>query len=132
MSVGGFLFGQYLRSLKRDGTSRKKDVLLKNVVGQVFDSPPDINGIAAGITESMGIGGFREKLINNFINSYLHLTKSTAGVHYTKASKIFYDNPLSVPALWYFSSADAVSRIEDCRSVCSSWKNLGTFTLTLN
>jgi hypothetical protein len=53
MSVGGYLFGQWLRALERDGRSSDNDTLLRSITAQIFDSPPDVNGIANGAARSM-------------------------------------------------------------------------------
>lgn len=92
MSVGGYLFGQWTRSLARDGAlepGSEHAPLLDCITAQahppalhlacispasrlhlacispasppqIFDSPPDVNGIAEGAAKSMGIGGVRE------------------------------------------------------------------------
>lgn len=52
-SVGGYLFGQMLRLIAAD--SDKYDSVVKKIRGQIFDSPPDINGISTGISKGIGI-----------------------------------------------------------------------------
>ena len=48
-SVGGFLFGQMLRRM--ESHPEKYGKLKSIIVAQVFDSPPDFNGIATGVSK---------------------------------------------------------------------------------
>ena len=92
---------------------------------QIFDSPPDYNSIAFGISKSMGINGPMEKVVESFAGLYLKLAKNGAGVLHRKSSQMFHENYVSAPALWYYSRADPVARFEDCETVISKWKNNG-------
>lgn len=47
-SVGGFLYGQMLRVIA--DSAGKYDQILPKIGAQIFDSPPDFDGIAAGIS----------------------------------------------------------------------------------
>lgn len=125
MSVGGYLFGQWLRTLERDGRSSANDPLLQSVTAQIFDSPPDVNGIANGAARSMGVGGIREVVFTQALRLYLALTRDTAGVHHRAASDAFHANSVRAPALWFFSRADEVSRHQDCERVAGLWRSSG-------
>jgi hypothetical protein len=134
MSVGGFLYGQWLRTLERDGLLHSgdgedcdgsDDLVLRNIAGQVFDSPPDMNGIADGIAKSMGIGGVRESMIRSAVSCYLRATEASAGKEYAASSAAFRANPIDAPSLWYYSHGDDVSRAEDCAEVAGGWRARG-------
>ena len=48
-------FGQWLRSLEYEGSFAsfaKDDTLLRCITAQVYDSPPDVNGIADGAAQT--------------------------------------------------------------------------------
>lgn len=99
-SVGGFLYGQALRVLleqpDRFANSQKK------IVAQIFDSPPDFTGIAAGVSKSMGIGPPWETIIEKMLRGYLKLTTNTSGVGHRASSKAFHENFIQAPSLWFY------------------------------
>ena len=99
--------------------------MLRNIAGQVFDSPPDMNGIADGIAKSMGIGGVRESMIRSAVSCYLRATEASAGKEYAASSAAFRANPIDAPSLWYYSHGDDVSRAEDCAEVAGGWRARG-------
>lgn len=123
-SVGGFLFGQMLRNLQTDNllSDFTKDI----VKAQVFDSPPDFNGIAAGVSKSMGIGGLGEKTIEFVLSTYLKAVENSYGKDHKAASHSFHTNFIQAPALWFYSKADPVARWEDCAEVIRKWRESGT------
>ena len=134
MSVGGYLFGQWIRSLRRDGAfdAGRPDPLLGCLTAQIFDSPPDFNGIADGVSQSMGIGGVRELLLKTALAAYLRFTRDGAGVQHREASAAFHANPVRVPALWYYSTADRVRQNPRvCPRVCPRAPALGADATTL-
>ncbi len=92
----------------------------------MFDSPPDFNGIAAGVSKSMGINGPIEKVIEVFIKGVLKVLENSSGVEHKASSAAFHDNAIQAPALWFYSKADPVSRWQDCEIVMDKWKAKGT------
>lgn len=79
-SVGGFLFGQMIRLIEKDNA--KYGHIQKSIKAQIFDSPPDFNGIATGVSHSMGIEGVLRKVIQYSIEGYLKLTENNVGVEH--------------------------------------------------
>eukprot|EP01031_Cornospumella_fuschlensis_P027296 gene27296-32968_t len=122
-SMGGFLYGQTLRSMvdNPDKCGHIKPL----IKAQIFDSPPDYHSIADGIAKSIGLSGFPEKFTAATMRAFLALTSSTSGVEHRASSAAFRANMISAPSLWYFSRADPVSRWEDCESVIRGWKEQG-------
>lgn len=127
-SVGGFLYGQMLRLL---ATNDNKFSNIPSIVkAQIFDSPPDFNGIATGVSKSMGIGGFGEKLIEYSLKGFLKVTENSSGVEHRASSQAFHNNFIKAPSLWYYSHADPVAKFEDCEMVVNKWKQNGIDVLT--
>lgn len=123
-SMGGYLYGQSLRAIQG-----KPDLFghAQNLIkAQIFDSPPDYNGIANGIAKSAGITGLPEKIAIYALKSYLTLTHNTAGVEHRASSAIFHQNYITAPSLWYYSKADPVANWKDCEAVITKWKARGT------
>jgi len=122
-SVGGYLFGQMLRVL--EGHERKTD-FVSRVKSQVFDSPPDFRGIAAGVGASMGANPFVAKPVEYLIRGYLKAVENTAGVEHRASSAHFHGNTIRAPSLWFYSLADPVANYEDCLTVINKWRAGGT------
>jgi hypothetical protein len=122
-SVGGFLYGQALVAMKKNPHLNGFPSLIK---GQVFDSPPDYSSIPVGISKSMGIGGFPEKIIEHCARGYLKLTENTAGVMHRESSAAFHNNTVSAPSLWFYSKADPVCLWTDLHAVTDKWIAKGT------
>ena len=128
-SVGGYLFGRMLEVLKADSViaSPKYSDLIGRVKAQVFDSPPDIAGVPAGLAASMGIRNVvAAKGIELAVRGYLAATASTSGVEHAAASLSFHENYVSAPSLWFFSKADPVANYKDCETVIGKWRQRGT------
>ena len=123
-SMSGYMFGNALLSLDKE--PERFAPLRRNLKAQIFDSPPDFNGIAGGVARSMGFGGVREMLIRGILTSYLEATKNSAGVLHRASSERFHGNDLAdVPSLWFYSTSDPVARWQDCRIVIDKWKAAG-------
>lgn len=102
------------------------EVVRTNIKAQIFDSPPDYNSIALGISKSMGLSGILEKGVEKSANLVLHLTQDTIGKQHRAASEAFHENSCPAPSLWFYSKADPVSRWDDCITVTRKWAEKGT------
>jgi hypothetical protein len=122
-SMGGYLFGQTLLAMQNN--PEKYGQMQRAIKAQIFDSPPDYNSIAFGISKSMGINGFMEKVVEKSAELLLSLTKDTIGKQHRASSEAFHNNYLPAPSLWYYSRADPVSRWEDCLTVTGKWEKNG-------
>lgn len=122
-SVGGFLYGQMLRSLMEDP---KHHGLQHCIKAQIFDSPPDIQGIPYGISKGIGAPAVLHKAIEVSLRSYLSLTDKTTGPEYRASSSAFHNNFLTAtPALWYYSKSDIIADWKACQVVINKWRALG-------
>ena len=124
-SVGGYLFGRMLEVLQQNKSKYPHfEGLIK---AQIFDSPPDIAGVPAGLAASMGIkNAVAAKLIELVVRTYLAVTASTSGIEHSKASESFHNNYLVAPSLWFYSKADPVANYRDCEIVIGKWLKRGT------
>ena len=124
-SVGGFLFGQMLRYLQQN--SEQNEFIRKRVRAQVYDSPPDFNGIADGVSASIGLNNPVIRIsVKTIMISYLTITSQSAGVEHRASSNAFHNNDIEAPALWFYSKADPVASFKDCETVIANWRGRGT------
>ena len=114
-----------LRNLQTNESNGLKDFTRNIVKAQIFDSPPDFNGIAAGVSKSMGIGGIGESFIRVCLSSYLKAVENSYGRDHRAASLAFHHNTIPAPSLWFYSRADPVARWEDCAEVVGKWRGTG-------
>ena len=127
-SIGGFLYGQMLRIFKDSPKNKGYGGVIPKIKGQIFDSPPDMHSIPEGLAAHF----FPSKshplhfLVKICVEMYMKLTAESNGREWKASSEIFHANFLAhAPSLWYYSTADPVSRYEDCEKVIESWKGLG-------
>lgn len=119
-SVGGFLYGQLLRAIK-DQPDRFGSIH-EVVKAQIFDSPPDFEGIPGGVSRSMGIGPPFEKGVEYAVRLFLKLNENSSGVQHRASSAAFHDNSILAPALWFYSKGDPVADWRDCVTVTTKWR----------
>mmetsp|Transcript_9660 Transcript_9660/g.9446 ORF Transcript_9660/g.9446 Transcript_9660/m.9446 type:complete len:309 (-) Transcript_9660:47-973(-) len=123
-SVGGFLFGQMLRLFETNPQiAHQIKPLIK---AQIFDSPPDFQNIAKGVSHSVGLGPPVSSIVELFLRGYLKVTENTAGVQHRAASKALHENKTPAPSLWFYSKSDPVARWEDCEIVMNKMRAKGT------
>lgn len=122
-SVGGFLYGQALRAIadQPDRFSKTKQLIR----AQIFDSPPDIRGIPAGLARSLGVGSPIDKIIEYSVRAFLKFNESTSGAGYKASSNAFHSNSVPAPSLWFYSKGDPVADWQDCAAVIEKWRAKG-------
>ena len=116
-SVGGYLTGQLLRILDDPDRAEDRKRWHALVKGQVYDSPPDMRSIPAGIGASMGMGSTVSSIVAGVVGLYLESVKNTAGREHAAASHAFHNNHIPAPSLWLYSKADPVALEEDIITV---------------
>ena len=122
-SMGGFLFGQCLRSMDaQPDTYGEYKHLIK---AQILDSPPDMGSIAFGISKGINLPKGLEKPVESLVNLFLKATESTTGVEYEASRQAFFRNEAKSPALWFYSKSDPISRWQDCEYVWKRWQKQG-------
>lgn len=124
-SVGGYLTGQMLRILSDPSRSEDKAKFHQLVKAQIYDSPPDFNGIAKGIGKSMEMGDLVADQVERVVNFYLWAVKDYAGKDHRASSAHFHDNHLPAPSLWMYSQTDPVACPDKIRQVMDKWATKG-------
>eukprot|EP00797_Seminavis_robusta_P022279 Sro353_g124510.2 (223) ;mRNA; r:38213-38881 len=124
-SVGGYLMGQQLRLLNDPERQQDKEKYHQLVKAQIYDSPPDVQGIAKGIGKSMAMGKFVATTVEGLVNSYLWAVRDTAGKHHRASSDHFHENHVPAPSLWLYSHSDPVAPPSDIDVVMKKWAAQG-------
>jgi len=124
-SVGGYLYGETLVKMIN---TEKYAGLTDRVKAQIFDSPVDIRGIPKGVSQASTSNPAARKIIKSSITTYLALTKSTVGKHYTMSSDTFTGNPLKTPSLFIYSNADPIGEAARIEEVADSWVQKDIYT----
>ena len=122
-STGGYLFAQLLRSVAMNPANDNFKKFHNSISAQIFDSPPDVEGIATGISKSFSSNPIMESVSKFAVSTYLTLAKDSAGVEHREASKFMHANTLQAPSLWFYSKADEIAAYQDCEKVIKSWRN---------
>jgi hypothetical protein len=119
-SVGGYLYSQVVNQMVSDG---KYTPVKERIIGQVFDSPVDFQGIPHGISNAALKHPILRSLLKNGIEAYLKATAKHTSKIYMERSELFFNNPVQSPSLFLFSKSDEVSDSARCEVVAGHWKN---------
>lgn len=114
-SVGGYLYAEILQ--KMIAAEKTKGELTGRVIGQIYDSVVDLDKVAFGIANALFSQKILQKSVERSIEAYLAMMYRPATQHYTRASRLFYHNPVKAPSLFFYSYADPVgsaTAIENC------------------
>ena len=105
-SVGGYLCGETY--VKINGNPDLYGQVGQRIVGQVLDSPADLESIPYGFSKAVSPVPVIQSLMEASLNGYLSTFKNSATRHYRKSSDTLYENKLALPSLVYYSDADPV------------------------
>lgn len=115
-SVGGYMYGELL--VKLDQQREKYQGIRSRMVGQVFDSPVDFEGVAPGFASVLIENKLAQKVIKNALEGYLKVFKKSITSHYLRSSAAFHKNDLRLPSLMLYSRSDPIgvdTKIEQVR-----------------
>lgn len=107
-SIGAYTFAQLLFHVAKD--TQKYGTLTKRIKAQVYDS------IVAGSVENMAIGVGKtvfprlESLITRASLTYFSLFKRQTVDYFDASINVFWNNPVSAPALFFYCENDALSK----------------------
>jgi len=118
-SMGGYLYSQLLRVMARKPEEYK--VFGDKIAAQIFDSPPDVHGIAYGISRGFK-PAFVQDIVKGGLDLVLKLMENGIGVEHRAASKQMHENYITAPSLWFYSRADVIAPAKDCEVVIKRWR----------
>lgn len=122
-SVGGYLYGELL--VKVQQMPEKYASFRERLIGQVFDSPVDIQGIPDGFARVLSSNPVVQASIRNSLKAYLKLFYEQVTKHYEASSAAFHSNHLRSPTLMLYSKADQVGVPEAIEAVMENWTAAG-------
>jgi pimeloyl-ACP methyl ester carboxylesterase len=118
-SMGGYLYSQLLRVMAKNPDSYKP--FGDKICAQIFDSPPDVHGIAYGISRGFK-PAFVQDIVKVVLDLALKLMENGAGAEHRAASKQMHENYITAPSLWFYSHADVIAPAKDCEVVIKRWR----------
>ncbi|XP_076471907.1 transmembrane protein 53-like [Babylonia areolata] len=121
-SVGGYLYGEMLVKLATD--PQYKDIC-DRMVGQVFDSPVDYEGVPRGFANVLVKNAAMKTLLRSSIESYLKVMHNSVTKHYIEASSAFHRNALQLPSLFLYSRADPIGVADVIEGIMDKWRHEG-------
>ncbi|XP_029901215.1 uncharacterized protein LOC115354863 isoform X2 [Myripristis murdjan] len=122
-SIGGYTFTQMLTHLVQG--PKKYAHLAQRVIGHIYDS------MVAGTLEHMATGLGKtlmprlEGLVTNAAMLYFWLFKTQTADYYNSSLSVFHNNPVTAPALFFFSENDALCDPLVLERVIELWRKRG-------
>ncbi|XP_035619347.2 uncharacterized protein LOC118376706 isoform X2 [Oncorhynchus keta] len=122
-SIGGYTFTQLLSQMVRE--PHKYPGLAQRVVGHVYDSMGV--GSLEHMAKGLGLTLFPhiEPLVRCTALLYFWLFKSQTVYYYDKSLQVFYNNPVTSPALFFFSENDALCDPVAMDAIIYIWRKRG-------
>ncbi|KAM9401837.1 uncharacterized protein ACWYII_029247 isoform 4-T4 [Salvelinus alpinus] len=122
-SIGGYTFCQLLSQMVRE--PHKYPGLAQRVIGHVYDS------LVIGSLEHMATGLGKtlfpriEPLVRYTALLYFWLFKSQTVHYYDNSVQVFYNSPVTAPALFFFCENDAMCDPVTMEAVLDFWRKRG-------
>ncbi|XP_059152736.1 transmembrane protein 53-B-like [Physella acuta] len=122
-SVGGYMYGELLVKL---GQNLDRYQSVRNrLVGQIFDSPVDFEGVPSGFSSVLVKNKLGQKLIKTSLETYLDIFKKQVTTHYIRSSNAFHNNELRLPSLMLYSRTDPIGVDTRIELVMKKWRSAG-------
>ena len=114
-SSGGYLCGQYQLALQRRG-----DGLKQRVVGQLYDSPVDVEGIPKGVATGVADNPLGRFAARGLLELWLGLNPRSVE-QYKASADAFKMNLLKTPLHMIYSHEDPVTDSDTIQDVLDGW-----------
>ncbi|KAM9704906.1 uncharacterized protein ACNS7B_001306 [Menidia menidia] len=122
-SIGGYTFTQVLTHIAQE--PKKYATLSKRVVGHIYDSlvVGSLDHMATGLGKTLvpRLEGF----IKNTAMLYFWLFKSHTADIYENGIQVFYNSPITSPALFFFCENDAMCNLTVMEKLIDHWRRRG-------
>jgi len=122
-SVGGFLHTQLLANLAKNQQVGRS--IEQRLVGQVFDSPVDIEGAAEGVSKAFTDNKLAQKSIEASVAAYMYMFDHQCTRHMRISHDIFHNNELELPSHFFYSYDDPVGDYRIIEPIIEKWKARG-------
>ncbi|MCI4379042.1 hypothetical protein PGIGA_G00223340 [Pangasianodon gigas] len=127
-SIGGYTFAQLLVHVAKD--TRRYGGLIDRVKGQIYDS------LVSGSLERMAIGVSKnlfprfEFLVKRASLLYFHVFKRQTVDYFNASIDVFWNTPLTSPALYFFCGNDVLCDSEVIQNLLEYWKRRGIIVMS--
>lgn len=122
-SVGCYLFCEGMVQVAND--MARHGPLMDRLVGQIWDSPVDIQGIPVGTAKAVTNNKTLQTSIQKYLDWFLRVQYDVATVHYERSSAKMHEGFLNRPGLFLISRTDPVASVEMVSSVYNDWERKG-------
>lgn len=119
-SVGGYVFCETVLKMKQEPELVEK--VLPRFVGQAYDSPVDLKGMAVGVAVCITSSKTLQELIRSYVSWFLRVRHQSVTRHYEAAAEVMYGCPLNMPGFYTYSTADPMSTAEINESIADIWR----------
>ena len=123
-SVGGYLYGETLVKI-HETEKDKYGNIGKRMVGQIFDSPVDLEGLPRGLSAAVTHIKPLQITLKASIEMYLKIFQNITVKYYKRSSAYFHENRLELPSLILYSYSDPVGISESIEPVVKKWRARG-------
>ncbi|XP_070198944.1 transmembrane protein 53-B-like [Littorina saxatilis] len=120
-SVGGYLYGEML--VKLEMGAQKYNNISERIVGQVFDSPVDFEGVPRGFASVLAKNDAMKTALRNSLESYLKIMHNSVTKYYLQSSAAFHGNSLRLPSLFLYSRADPIGVADIIEGIIDKWRS---------
>ena len=118
-SVGGYMYSQFLNQVVN---TEEYNPVKNRIIGQIFDSPVDFQGIPHGVSNAATKNPILRMLMKNGIESYLSITSKYTSRVFRERSELFHNIPVHCPSLFLFSKSDEVCDEVKIKEITNYWK----------
>ncbi|XP_061825244.1 transmembrane protein 53-A [Nerophis lumbriciformis] len=122
-SIGGFTFSQLLVLVSED--PQKYQTLTGRIKGQIYDS------LVAGSVETMASGVAKmvfpqwDTAVKQVSLLYFNAFKRQTTDYYNRSVEVFWNSPVTAPALFFYCDNDPLSDTRAMEEVISFWRERG-------
>ncbi|KAF2354518.1 Protein of unknown function DUF829 TMEM53 [Trinorchestia longiramus] len=121
-SVGAYVFGESM--VKMENNLKRYSPLMDRFVGQIWDSPVDLEGIPNGVAKAVTKNRLLQASIESYLDWFLRTQYDNATVHYIRSKEKFHQCYIKRPGLFLLSKADPVATIPMNAAVYENWEKM--------
>ena len=90
-----------------------------------MDSPAPVEAMLEGIPYSISTNTVVRAAIRTFLSSYFRLFPRSVAAHYVQGEQAAEENPMRLPVLMLYSSADIIAPVRKLDAVVEGWERSG-------
>lgn len=103
-------------------TNAKYGSVKNRIIGQVFDSPVDFDGIPTGVSNAATTNPFVRSAMKLAISLYLNATSKYTQKVFMARSRLLHNTPVRCPSLFFYSCDDYIADINNIQLLENKWR----------